>query len=56
MPYRTLCDVLEEMRTAWNTRNFAGMLGMIEEIQQMGNRMEMALEKYKDKQEEADED
>lgn len=43
-PNRTMCDVLEEMRKAYETRNFAGLLGMIEEVQGMGNRMEAGLQ------------
>lgn len=43
MPNRTLCDVLEEMRKCNETRNFSGLLGLVEEAQGMGNRMEAAL-------------
>ena len=43
MPNRTLCDVLEEARKCYETRNFAPILGMLEEIQSMANRMESAL-------------
>ena len=46
--HRTLCDVLEEMRSCWKTRNFAPMAGLIEEAQGMGNRMESALYEIKD--------
>lgn len=45
---RTLCSVLEEMRKQYKTRNFAGLLGLVEEAQSMGNRMEAALEDQKD--------
>ncbi len=45
---RTLCSVLEEMRDQYKTRNFAGLLGLVEEAQSMGNRMEAALEDQKD--------
>lgn len=41
---RTLCDVLQEMRKAYETRNFSYLLGLIEEAQSMGSRMEGALE------------
>ena len=44
---RTLCDVLAEMRKQYETRNFAGLLGLIEEAQSMGNRMEAALSDQK---------
>lgn len=43
MPNRTLCDVLEEMRKCYETRNFSGILGLVEEAQSMGNKMEAAL-------------
>jgi len=45
---RTMCDVLEEMRSAHKTLNFSYLLGLIEEVQSMGNRMEAALSRYKD--------
>ena len=45
---RTLCSVLEEMRDADKTRNYSYLLGLIEEAQSMGNRMESALEDVKD--------
>ena len=43
IPNRTICDVLKEMRTANETRNFAYILPLIEEVQSMANRMESAL-------------
>ena len=46
--HRTLCDVLEEMRACWETRNFAPMKGLIEEAQGMGNRMEASLYEIRD--------
>jgi len=48
MPRRYLCDVLEEMRKLHKTRNYAPLLGMIEEIQTLANRMEAALGEKKD--------
>jgi hypothetical protein len=45
---RTLCEVLEEMRKCFETRNFAPLLGLIEEAQSMGNRMEAAISDKKD--------
>lgn len=45
---RTLCDVLEEMRTCCTTLNFSYLNSLIEEAQTMGNRMEAALEEYGD--------
>lgn len=43
MPNRVLCSVLEEMRKCYETRNFSGIMGLIEEAQSMANRMEAAL-------------
>ena len=45
---RTMCDVLEEMRKAHETRNFSYILGLIEEAQSMGQRMEAKLNDVKD--------
>lgn len=42
-PNRTMCAVLDEMRECNKTRNFAPLLGLIEEIQIMGNKMEAGL-------------
>jgi hypothetical protein len=38
-----MCDALEEMRQCHKTRNYAPMLGLIEEVQSMANRMEAGL-------------
>lgn len=43
-PSRPLCEVLEEMRKCYETRNFSYLSGLIEEAQSMGNRMEAGLE------------
>ena len=40
---RTLCEVLDEMRKCFETRNFCGLNGLIEEAQGMGNKMEASL-------------
>ena len=40
---RTICDVLEEMRKCYDSRNFASLMGLIEEAQSMANRMESGL-------------
>ena len=40
---RTLCDVLREIRTCHETRNYSYLLSLVEEAQSMGNRMESAL-------------
>ena len=45
---RFVCDVLTEMRTCMETRNFAILPSLIEETQTMVNRMEMALGDMKD--------
>jgi len=45
---RYICDVLEEMRTSVKTLNFAMIPSLIEEVQTMANRMEMALADMKD--------
>ncbi len=45
---RTACDVLEEMRACYKTRNFASSLGLVEELQGMCNRMESKLSEIKD--------
>jgi uncharacterized protein with NRDE domain len=37
---RYLCDILDDMRKAYETRNFSYLLGMIEELQYRANRME----------------
>lgn len=47
-PNRTLCQVLEEMRGCYKSRNFASLMGLIEEAQSMGNRMESSLFDKKD--------
>jgi len=44
---RTWCDALQAMRKCYETRNFSGLLGLIEEQQDMANRMESALEEQK---------
>ena len=45
---RYICDVLEEMRTSTKTLTFALIPSLIEEVQTMANRMEMALADMKD--------
>ena len=45
---RYICEVLEEMRTCTKTLNFAVIPSLIEEVQTMVNRMEMALSDMKD--------
>ncbi len=43
MPSRYLCDVLEDMRKMYETRNFSGLMGAIEDAQRMASRMEAGL-------------
>jgi len=43
MGNRYICDVLYEMRTCNETRNYGSLLGLIEECQTLANRMEAAL-------------
>jgi hypothetical protein len=48
MPHRYVCDVLEEMRSCHKTRNFSPILGLVEEVQTMVNRLEAALNEKSD--------
>lgn len=48
MPHRYVCDVLEEMRSCHKTRNFSSILGLVEEVQTMVNRLEAALNEKSD--------
>lgn len=45
---RTLCEVLTEMRKCYKTHNYSYLLGLIEEAQSMGNRMEAAIHDLND--------
>lgn len=54
-PNRTMCDVLDEMRKCDETRNYAQLKSLIEEVQSMGNRMEAALSDKKNIREWTDE-
>ena len=47
-PNRTWCDVVEEMRQCYKTYNFTPILGLLEELQSFGNRLEAALHDNKD--------
>jgi len=40
MPNRYVCDVLEEMRKIDKARNYGSLLGLVEEVQTLVNRME----------------
>ena len=48
MANRYLCDVLDEMRKCVKTLNFSYLLGLIEEAQTLGSRMESKLFDIKD--------
>jgi len=48
MPNRMLCTVFEEMRDCVKTLNFSYLLGLIEEAQSLGSRMEAHLYDIKD--------
>ena len=45
---RYLCEVLTEMRTCSETRNYSYLLSLIEEAQTLANRMEASLYDKKD--------
>ena len=45
---RYVCEVLEEIRNCYKTYNFSPVLGLVEEVQSMVNRMEGALGEKKD--------
>jgi predicted RNase H-like nuclease (RuvC/YqgF family) len=40
MPNRFYCTVIDEMRACYKTRNFSIIMGLLEELQSIGNRME----------------
>ena len=48
MTNRYLCSVLDEMRECTKTLNFSYLLGLIEEAQTLGSRMEAKLFEIKD--------
>ena len=48
MVNRYLCDVFNEMRKCVDTLNFSYLLGLIEEAQTLGSRMESKLFDIKD--------
>jgi cell shape-determining protein MreC len=48
MTNRYLCDVLSEMRECVKTLNFSYLMGLIEEAQTLGSRMEARLFEIKD--------
>ena len=45
---RTFCDVLAELRKCDDTKNYAVLLSLVEELQTYGNRMEASLYDVKD--------
>lgn len=40
MTNRFYCTVIDEMRECYKTRNFSHVMGLLEELQSIGNRME----------------
>jgi hypothetical protein len=48
MPNRYVCDVLKEIRAAYDVRQYTIIPGLVEEAQTMVNRMEAALKDYND--------
>ena len=40
MTNRYFCTVIDEMRACYKTRNFSIVMGLLEELQSIGNRME----------------
>lgn len=44
---RTICSILEDVRTAHKNSNYSYLPALIEEIQYAGNRMEAAIEDIK---------
>jgi len=40
MTNRYFCTVIDEMRSCYKTRNFSIVMGLLEELQSIGNRME----------------
>lgn len=47
-PHRTICAVLEEMRNIDKAKSYGSLLGLIEEVQTLANRMEAGLDTQKD--------
>jgi hypothetical protein len=47
-PNRSICSMLEDLRTAHKVRNYSYLDGLIEEIQWAGNRMEAAISDQQD--------
>jgi hypothetical protein len=41
---RTMCDIIEDMRTMYKTRNFSYLMGLLEELQYRANRIENAFD------------
>ena len=46
-PSRTFCSILEEIRALDKSKNYGSLLGLVEELQTIGNRMEAALDDAK---------
>lgn len=52
---RTVCEVLEEIRSCDKTKNYSPLLGLVEEVQSLVNRMEASLRDVNDLEHLADE-
>lgn len=46
--HRSMCEVLEEMRNLVKNKHFDPLLGLIEEVQSMGNKMEARISEVHD--------
>lgn len=47
-PLRTWCSIIEDLKSCFKSRNFSYMLGLLEELQYAGDKMEAALEGKRD--------
>lgn len=47
-PLRTWCNIIDDLKSCYRTRNFSYVLGLLEELQYAGDKMEAALEGKKD--------
>ena len=46
-PSRYVCSVLDEIRKCHETRNYSCLMGLVEEVQTLANRMEAGLDDTK---------
>jgi hypothetical protein len=47
-PNRSMCSILEDVRSCIKTLNFSYLTGLVEELQWAGNRMEASLSDQRD--------